>query len=95
MKSDLIKRLEGHIETLRWVASSVYSDDIKEAVDALEQKDKRIAELQDEIKVMHNHYDPVVDTAREYIDKFESDVLAFDIHLFYQKFVVAVDEDTT
>lgn len=34
--SDLIERLEGHIETLRDVASGVYSDDIQEAVVALE-----------------------------------------------------------
>ena len=33
----LIERLEGHVETLRGVASGVYSDDIAEAADALER----------------------------------------------------------
>ena len=35
--SELIERLRGHIETLRGVASSVYSDDIQEAVDEIER----------------------------------------------------------
>ncbi len=61
MKTDLIKRLEGHIETLRGVASSVYSDDIREAVDALEQATRWIPvteRLPDEYKtVLVQHAD--------------------------------------
>jgi hypothetical protein len=34
---ELIDRLQGHVKTLHHVASSVYSDDISEAIDALEK----------------------------------------------------------
>jgi len=57
--SDLIERLEGHIETLRGVASSVYSDDIREAVDALEQAQTRIKEIEEILKVERNLLDRV------------------------------------
>ena len=54
---ELIERLLKDKASLQGVSSSVYSDDIQDAIDALEAKDQRIAELSAALKDMFSLID--------------------------------------